>query len=147
MFPADRLDTLFVIFAFFVQVVLVVFFAARKWAFDTAMQFGWIVFALGIPAAILSVVLLIRGKPWYMWLAGFLFAAWAVFGYTVDMARPVEWRSPIMWPVFIPYVMLYLSGLVLYWWSVGFIGRQFWFAYAVLFVISTILNISSHVRR
>ena len=147
MFPADRLDTLFVIFAFFIQVVLVVFFAARKWAFDTAMQFGWIVFTLGIPAAILSVVLLIRGKPWYMWLAGFLFAAWAVFGYIVDIAQPVEWRSPILWPVFIPYVMLYLSGLVLYWWSVGFIGRSFWFAYAVLFVISTILNISSHVRR
>jgi len=102
MFPADRLDTLFVIFAFFVQVVLLVFFAARKWAFDSAMQLGWIVFALGIPAAILSVVLLIRGKPWYMWLAGFLFAAWAVFGYIVDIAQPVEWRSPILWPVFIP---------------------------------------------
>ena len=147
MFAQDRLDTLFVIFAFFVQVVLVVFFAARKWAFDMAMQFGWIVFALGIPAAILSVVLLIRGKPWYLWLAGFLFAAWAVFGYTVDIARPVEWRSPILWPVFIPYVMLYLSSLVLYWWSVGFIGRPLWFAYAVLFLISTILNISSHARR
>jgi hypothetical protein len=74
-----------------------------------------------------------------------LYAAWAIFGYVVDIARPAGWRSPILWPVFIPYVLLYfLSSLMFYWWPLGNIQRPLWFVYAVLFGISTILNISSH---
>ena len=140
----DRYDRLFVFAAFFIQIVLLVFFALRKWKFDTAMQFGWIVYALAVPAVIVSLVLLIGGKPWHLWLAGFLYAAWAILGYVVDIARQVEWRSPILWPVLIPYVLLYLSSLMFYWWPLGNIQRPLWFIYAVLFVISTILNITSH---
>jgi hypothetical protein len=140
----DRYERLFVFAAFFIQSVLLVFFALRKWRFDTAMQFGWIVYALTVPAVIASLVLLIGGKPWHFWLAGFLYAAWAILGYIVDIARPVEWRSPIFWPVFIPYVLLYVSSLMLYWWPLGNIQRPLWFLYAVLFVMSTILNVASH---
>jgi hypothetical protein len=140
----DRYERRFVFTAFFIQIVLLGFFALRKWKFDTAMQFGWIVYALAVPAVIVSVVLLVGGKPWHLWLAGFLYAAWAMFGYVVDIARPAGWRSPIFWPVFIPYVLLYVSSLMFYWWPLGNIQRPLWFVYAVLFGISTILNISSH---
>lgn len=140
----ERHEGLFVFTAFFIQIVLLVFFALRKWQFDTAMQVGWIVYALAIPAVIVSLVLLIGGQPWYFWLAGFLFAGWAILGYLVDIARPVEWRSPILWPVFIPYVLLYMSGLMFYWWPLANIRRPLWFIYAALFVISTVLNITSH---
>jgi hypothetical protein len=140
----DRHDRLFVSAAFSIQIVLLVFFALRKWKFDAAIQYGWIIFALAVPAVIVSLVLLIGGKSWYFWLAGFLYAAWSIFGYIVDIARPVEWRSPINWPIFIPYVLLYASSLMFYWWPLGNIQRPLWFIYAVLFVISTILNISSH---
>jgi hypothetical protein len=140
----DRYDRLFVSVAFTIQIVLLVFFALRKWKFDTAMQFGWIVYALAVPAVIVSVALLIGGKPWHFWLAGFLYAAWAILGYVVDIARPVAWRSPILWPVFAPYVLLYLSSLMFYWWPLGNIQRPLWFIYGVLFAISTLLNITSH---
>ena len=141
----DRFDNLFVVTAFFIQIVLLIFFALRKWMFDTAMQVGWIVYALAVPALIISVLLLMNGKSWYFWLGGFLYTAWAILGYIVDVARPVAWRSPVYWPVFIPYVLLYLSTMMFYWFPIGNIYRPLWFAYAVLFVISTILNISSHV--
>lgn len=144
MSALDRHDKLFVSTAFSLQIVLLVFFALRKWKFDTAMQLGWIVYALAVPAALVSVVLLIGGKPWHLWLAGFLYAAWAILGTVVDIARPVEWRSPILWPVLVPYVLLYLSSLSFYWWPLGSIRRPLWFVYAVLFVISTVLNLSSH---
>jgi hypothetical protein len=144
MFDLDNSSKLFVFVAFFIQIVLVVFFAARKWQFEAAMQHGWIVYALGIPAVIVSLILLFDGKPWPLWLAGFLYAAWALFGYTVDIAYPVVWRSPILWPVFIPYLLLYLSSLMFYWWPLANIYRPLWFVYAVLYVLSTILNISSH---
>ena len=135
---------LFVLTAFSIQIVLVMFFAARKWEFDMAMRYGWIVYALGVPAVIVSLVLLIGGKPWYQWLPGFLYAAWAVFGYVVDIAHPVAWRNPIFWPVFIPYLLLYLSSQMFYWWPLALIQRPLWFIYAMLFAISTTLNISSH---
>jgi hypothetical protein len=140
----DRFDNLFVITAFFIQIVLLIFFALRKWMFDTAMQVGWIVYALAVPALIISVLLLMNGKSWYFWLGGFLYTAWAILGYIVDVARPVAWRSPVYWPVFIPYVLLYLSSMMFYWFPVGNVYRPLWFVYAVLFVISTILNITSH---
>jgi hypothetical protein len=140
----DRYDRLFVFVAFSMQIVLLVFFALRKWKFDIAMQFGWLVYALAVPAVIVSLVLLIAGKPWQFWLGGFLYAAWAILGYVVDIARPVAWRSPILWPVFVPYVLLYLSSLMFYWWPLGNLQRPLWFIYGVLFAISTILNITSH---
>lgn len=140
----DRYDWLFVLVAFFIQIILVVFFALRYWMFDTAIQFGWIVYALAVPAVIASLVLMIGGKHWYIWLGGFLYAAWAILGYIVDIARPVAWRSPILWPVFIPYVLLYLASNMFYWWPLGNIQRPLWFIYGILFVVSTIPNIASH---
>lgn len=141
----DRFDNLFVVTAFFIQIVLLIFFALRKWMFDTAMQVGWIVYALAVPALIISVLLLMNGKSWYFWLGGFLYTAWAILGYIIDQAHPVAWRSPVYWPVFIPYVLLYLSTMMFYWFPLGNIYRPLWFVYGVLFVISSILNISSHV--
>jgi len=40
MSEIDTLDTLFVAFALGIQVILVVYFALRKWAFPTAMRWG-----------------------------------------------------------------------------------------------------------
>ncbi|MCB9135504.1 MAG: hypothetical protein H6636_08760 [Anaerolineales bacterium] len=70
--------------------------------------------------------------------------AWAVFGYVVDIAHPVEWRSPIFWPVFLPYVLLYMATLMFYWWPLAIIQRPLWYVYAGLFLVSTYLNVSSH---
>ena len=144
MLEIDRYDRLFVYTSFFIQIVLLAYFALRKWRFDTALQFGWIVYALAIPAVVVTVVLLINGKPWPLWLAGFLYAAWAILGYIVDIAQPIAWRSPILWPVFLPYVLLYLASLMFYWWPLANIQRPLWFVYAGLFVVSTILNVTSH---
>jgi len=140
----DRYDKLFIFVAFFIQFILLIYFAIRKWDFDLAMQWGWIVYALALPAVIISLVLLFAGKPWYLWLGGFLYAIFAVFGYIVDIAHPVAWRSPVYLPVLIPYVVLYLTSLMFYWWPLGAIRRPLWYIYAVLFVISTSLNVTSH---
>lgn len=140
----NRYDRLFAITAFAIQIVLLLYFALRTWRFEAAMQVGWIVYALALPAAGVSVVLLTARRPWYQALAGLLYTAWAVFGYVVDIARPVAWRSPIYWPVFLPYVLLYTGCQMFYWWPLGMIGRPFWFAYGALFIASTILNTTSH---
>jgi hypothetical protein len=144
MLTDTALLQLFVITAFVIQLVLIAHFALRRWAFATAMRYGVLVYALGLPAAIISIVLWVDGQPWYLWAAGLLYLVWAAFGYTVEYLLRINWRTPIHWPIFIPYLTLYLASIMFYWWPLATISRPLWFAYAALFVISTILNIISH---
>ncbi|MCZ7546792.1 MAG: hypothetical protein M5R40_26195 [Anaerolineae bacterium] len=75
---------------------------------------------------------------------GFIYLIWAVFGFAVEYVQGIEWRNPIRWSIFGPYVVLYLATVMLYWWPVGLIRRPLWYVYAGLFVVSTILNAISH---
>lgn len=142
--PIGRTETLFVATAFTIQMVLTGYFALRTWSLDTALEIGWVVYAMAVPAVLVSVVLARSGAPWSFWLGGPLYAAWTMLGYYVDIADPVEWRSPILPSVFLPYVGLYLAAMMLYWWPLGRIDRRLWFAYAVLFVVGSTLNLASH---
>ena len=144
MASMDTLDILFICAAFLFQSVLTVHFAMRKWRFETAIRFGWLVYALSIPAALFSIVQWTAGKPWYFWLAGFLFLAWAAFGYGVEYRYRLEWRSPIRWSIFVPYVLLYLATSMFYWWPLARLSRPLWFVFTVLYIVGMVLNITSH---
>lgn len=130
--------------AFAIQAVLIVFFALRLWAYDTALEVGWIVYAAAVPALVISALLARSRLPWHFWIGGPLFAIWALFGFYVDIVKPIAWRSPILPSVFVPYVVLYLAAQMFYWWPLARIRRPLWFAYAVVFAISTTLNLASH---
>jgi len=145
MSKLDNLDKLFVVWAFLFQVVLIVHFALRKPFFESyTLKFGWIVYALCIPAAVISVILLRGGKSWSFWLGGFLFLPYAAFGYWVDYAVKIQWRNPLRLSIMLPYVFLYLATVMFYWWPLALLRRPLWFAFAILFVIGTILNVTSH---
>jgi hypothetical protein len=138
------METLFVATAILFQVVLVVHFALRRWRFALAMRYGPIVYALSVPAAAVSVVLLLGGASWSLWLGGFLYLAWAAFGYAVEYVKGIEWREPILWRVFGPYISLYLATVMFYWWPLALVSRPLWYVGAALFVVSTVLNLASH---
>jgi hypothetical protein len=141
----DKLEWLFAIWAFVFQIVLIAHFAVRRRFFESyTLKHGWLVYALCIPAAVISIILLLGGKSWSFWLGGFLFLLFAAYGYWVDYVKSIPWRNPLRPAVAIPYVALYLSTIMFYWWPVGVLSRPLWFAYGALFVISTILNITSH---
>lgn len=145
MFGLDWLDTLFVVWAFFFQIVLIVHFALRKRLFETyTLKYGWLVYALCIPAAIISIVILLGGKTWSFWLGGFLFLGYAAYGYWIDYIKQVQWRKPLVPRIMWPYVTLYLATLMFYWWPLGLLGRPLWYAFGVLFVLGTVLNVTSH---
>ena len=136
---------LYVATAFTFQIVLLVHFILRKWAFDSYInEFGWIVYALALPAAIVSVVLMRQGAEWWMWVGGFIYLVWAIFGYIIEYRLGIAWRSPIVWPIFGPYLFLYLATTMFYWWPLARVGRPFWLACTVIFVVATIFNASSH---
>lgn len=145
MAKLDRLDWLFIVWAFLFQIVLIVHFAIRKPLFESyTLKYGWIVYALCIPAVVISVILLLGGKSWYYWLAGFLFVLFAAYGYWVDYVAQIPWRNPLNLAVFFPYVTLYLATVMFYWWPIARLSRPLWMVYGILFVIATILNIRSH---
>ena len=108
------------------------------------MKVGWIVYALSVPAAVISVVLLLGGKTWSFWLGGFLFLVYAAYGYWVDYVERIQWRKPLRLSIMFPYVFLYLGTVMFYWWPLALLSRPLWFVFAVLFVIGTILNLTSH---
>lgn len=74
----------------------------------------------------------------------FIYTVFAIFGYIVDLARLIPWRSPIYLPVFIPYVLLFMGSQMFYWFPLALIQRPLWFVYAVLFSASSVLNITPH---
>ena len=145
MSDSDNLDKLFIVWAFLFQVVHIVHFALRKRFFESyTMKIGWIVYALCIPAVVISIFLLLGGKSWSFWLGGFLFLLYAAFGYWVDYVMKIQWRNPLRLSIMFPYVFLYLGTVMFYWWPLGLLSRPLWFAFAILFVIGTILNVTSH---
>jgi hypothetical protein len=140
----DRWERLFISMSLGMQVVFVVFFALRKWNFAVAMQVGWLVYGLAIPAVVLSVMLINARKGWCLSVGGLLFALWAVFGTVVDIVHPVAWRSPIVWSIFIPYVLLYTGSQMFYWWPLLKVHRPSWVIFTALYSVSTVLNVTSH---
>jgi len=140
----DKNELLFIAWAFVLQICLILLFAIRKVNLEFILQYGWIFYLLSIPAVIVSVVLLRSGKEWSFWVGGFVFLLWAIFGYVVEYRFGIKWRNPILWPVFAPYVLLYLGTVMFYWFPVGMLSRTLWYIYGGLFVLSTYLNITSH---
>lgn len=140
----DPQQLLFVASAFLFQIILILHFALRKWRFSTAMRFGPIIYAFSIPAGILSLVLLVGGKSWSLWLSGFIYLIWAAFGYFIEYIKKIEFRTTWRWSILGPYVLLYLAAVMLYWFPLALIDKSLWFGYAALFILSTVLNVTSH---
>jgi hypothetical protein len=145
MSDLDKLDRLYIVWAFIFQVVLIIHFLVRKRFFENyTLKYGWIVYALCIPAVVISVLLIRGGKSWSFWLGGFLFLLFAAFGFWIDYVAKIQFRNPLRLSVAIPYALLYLSTVMFYWWPVRMLSRPLWYVFAILFVIQTILNITSH---
>jgi hypothetical protein len=146
MLQQNILLSLFVAFAFISQGLLILNFAALKWRPHVQRKWGWIVYASGLISLALGILFWVSGRAWYLGFACGLFTIWTMFGYIIDVLQPIEWRKPIRWLIFIPYVILYISAQFAFWIPLWFIRPGYWFIYAVLYTISTVLNVSTHLR-
>jgi len=87
------------------------------------MRFGWIVYALSLPAVAINKILIASDMSWSLWAGGFLYLLWTAYGFTVEYLKKLEWRDPIRWPIFIPYVLLYLATVMFYWFLLALIYK------------------------
>lgn len=139
-----NLDKLYVGWSFFFHIALIALFAVRKLNLELILKHGWIFYALSIPAVLVSVILLLGGKPFSFWFAGFTFLVWAILGYVVEYQLGIDWRGEMVWLVFVPYVLLYLTTVMFYWWPVVQLYKPLWYLYTAFFAIQTYLNVTSH---
>ena len=139
-------ETTFTAFAFLSQILLISNFAAFRWKPRLQQQWGWIIYAAALIALPLGILFWVNGQAWYWWLAFMLYTIWAVFGFVVDILRPINWRIPIRWPIFLPYLILYIATQFAFWIPLWFVWPGFWILYAVLYIFNTVLNISTHSR-
>lgn len=145
MFGLDSYDTLFIFWAFFLEIVLVIHFAIRKPFYDVyTRKWGWIVYGLSIPGLVVSLLLIIDGKSWSFWLGGFLYLLFAIYGYWIDYIKAISWRKPLRKDIMFPYVTLYVGSIMFFWWPLANLYRPLWFVFGILFIISTVLNLTSH---
>jgi hypothetical protein len=144
MISLDPLEILFVATAFIFQIILIIHFVLRKWRFELAMRYGLIVYALSIPAAVVSTVLLLNNMAWSFWFGGYFYLIWGLLGYLIEYRMKIEWRDPIRWSIFGPYVLLYLATNMFYWFPLALIWKPLWYIFAILFLIGTSFNVTSH---
>lgn len=71
-------------------------------------------------------------------------AAWRDQRLTVDCVAQIPFRGSGHLSVLLPSVALYLAMVMCYGWPLALLSRPLWFAYAVLFVVATILNITTY---
>jgi hypothetical protein len=136
----------FAAFGIVSQAVLVLFFAGRRWRPRAAERYGWVAYAfaaLGLP---LGIWLVAGGQSWRLFTGPLLLALWAALGCAVDLWLRIEWRTPIRWSVFVPYVGLYFWAQMFLWWPLWDLWRLGWAVYAVLFAANTALNLQGHAR-
>src|SRR3972149_5160056 len=113
MIEQGALQTVYIFFAFAVQILLIADFAARVWKPALELRWGGLIYTLvGIAGSLLGVLLVVNRQPWYLAAGPLLLAIWATLGYAVDIWRPVNWRNPPHWRIFIPYVSLYVTALL-----------------------------------
>jgi hypothetical protein len=136
--------TIFATFALASQAILLAFFASRRWFPAVAGRFGLVAYAFGILGVVAGAWLVKSGAPWQVYAGPFIYAVWAAFGAWADLFRRVEWRRPIRWSVFGPYLTLYLAAQMFLWWPLWTYWRPGWFVYLVLFIANTGLNLQGH---
>lgn len=138
-------EVAFATFGLTSQVLLVGFFAARRWRPQQATRVGEAAYAfagLGLP---LGAWLLFEGQSWRLFVGPLLMALWAMFGAVVDLWRPRQWRRPpIVWNVLIPYATVYFAAQMFMWWPLWDIERTAWAVFLLLFVPNTALNLRGH---
>ena len=143
----DTWTLTFVAFGLLSQVGLLLYFAARRWRPDLERRWGWVIYALGLPAAGVALLGSVTGaRPEHV-LAFGLFAAWTAFGALVDLRLRIEWRNPVRPGIFAAYVGLFTLAQFAFWVPLWWIGRELWLFFAAVYAVQTTVNVLGHRAR
>lgn len=83
----------------------------RGMAVNHALGFG--IVALGVPALVALVALIIERAPALHWIGAAVFLAFLALMLRVDYLKPVEFRSPPRPGILVPYLVLFFGAILL----------------------------------
>lgn len=105
-------------------------------------QLGYVMFALGIPAAVAIVGFVQAQASPLSWIGPALYLAFLALMAVVDYIAPIEFRSPPRYGVLVPYLILFFGAILLMGLPMYELRRAYW----LVTVATSILLIGSMVR-
>lgn len=98
--------------------------ASGRMALNHAL--GYIILALGLPAAVALVAFLRARAASLQWLGAAVFLVFLVLMLIVDYVSPVEFRSPVRVAVLAPYLALFFGAILLMGLPMFSLNRPLW---------------------
>lgn len=89
-------------------------------------RLGYVMFALGVPAAIAIVGFLRARAGLLSWLGPAVYIAFLALMLVVEHLAPVEFRSPPVYGVLVPYLVLFFGSILLMGLPMYRIDRSYW---------------------
>lgn len=99
-------------------------------------RLGYVMFALGIPAAVALVGFVAARASALSWLGPVVYLAFLALMLVVDYVAPIEFRSPPLYGVLVPYLVLFFGAILLMGLPMYVLDRSLW---AVTVVTSVLL--------
>jgi len=87
---------------------------------------GYVMIALGVPAALPLVAFWCAKAGWLQWVGPAVYLAFVALMVVVDYVRPVEFRSPRRHPILVPYLLLFFGAILLMGLPMYRLDRHLW---------------------
>ena len=116
-------------------------FLSRVCTGDRAINhlLGYVIVALGVPAAVALVALVRARAGWRQWVGPAVYLAFVVFTMAVEYVWPVEFRSPVCYGILVPYLVLFFGAILLMGLPMFHMDRKLW----LVTVATTVLLLGS----
>jgi hypothetical protein len=116
-------------------------FLSRVCTGDRAINhlLGYVIVALGVPAAVALVALVRARAGWRQWVGPAVYLAFVVFMMAVEYVWPVEFRSPVCYGILVPYLVLFFGAILLMGLPMFHMDRKLW----LVTVATTVLLLGS----
>ena len=100
---------------------------------------GYVMIALAVPAA-LALFAFVRARAgWQQWIGPAVYIAFIALMIVVDYVSPIEFRSPALYRILVPYLVLFFGAILLMGLPMFRSNRGLW----LVTVASTVLLLGS----
>jgi len=100
---------------------------------------GRIIMALAIPAMVAMIAFVRAGAGWRHWVGPAVFLAFVAFMISVEYVWLVEFRSPRLYSILVPYLVLFFGSILLMGLPMFRMNRPLW----LVTVATTVLLLGS----
>lgn len=100
---------------------------------------GRVIMMLAIPALAAMIAFVRAGAGWRHWIGPGIFLAFVAFMISVEYVWPVEFRSPMLYSVLVPYLVLFFGAILLMGLPMFHMNRPLW----LVTVATTVLLLGS----